>query len=63
MCNLSFTKKPLSQKLTQCPREMEKRHGPASDIQVSPAFSTPTSAEPLVGTQKCSQDEEKQGKY
>lgn len=52
MRNLSFTKKPLSQKLTQCPREMEERNRPASDIQVrevSSALPTPTSAEPLVG--------------
>lgn len=34
MRSLSFTKKPVSQKLTQCPRVMEERHGPARDIQI-----------------------------
>lgn len=61
MCNLCFTKKPLNQKLAQCPRETEGRNCPeASRSEVSSAFSTPTFAESLVGrSQKSSWGEEK----
>lgn len=61
MRNLCFTKKPLNQKLAQCPRETEGRNCPeASRSEVSSAFSTPTFAESLVGrSQKSSWGEEK----